>query len=318
MKHRTGIGGSLVVDWARCWSVPRVAPVIQAVILAMGCGIPSQEIPVGSMRFIKEDPQEQFTAQSIADSVNLFEWEPTSDIVRDDWIVGGDGVLARSPNDRFLVRMQHGGTATMTGMFEGDSRNVHSVELELEGLHPRDVVRLLWAREGQEFDNRRSIKQSARLGRGGLHRKFRFPVGRDPEWGTAVKQLRFSVKVEGARDISLWRIAAEQLIVDSEQLNEALGRGWKIDLAGVNRNVLLGLPGHSFERPLKVAPGSDLRFACGIPGTQVVPVTFRVLVLAEGKPGRAGSTKIFEEVLDAKEGERWFEAEVDLSSYSAR
>lgn len=280
------------------------------VCVAAGCHGTSPAVETAVLRFSAEAPQEVFEPTAVAEPTTALEIKASR-----QWRVSGPVEEGRVKEGLLQVRLLERGTASFTLRPGALPAGIDVVEIDVAGLRPQDTVRLLWTAEGERFVKARSLTLSARQGVGAARRTFSFPVGRESTWSDEVEALCVEIEA-GPHRIQLGSLRAVRLEIDRQRLDDAAGKPWLCDRAGVVLGALLGLPGRPIERRFRVPEGAVLRFSVAGPANLDSVVDYRVTVALPDGDGEA--VEVFRTTAAPGDPEAWRAAEVPLADWVGR
>lgn len=290
---------------------------VAAVVGAWGCGAGSPGDGAQLLRLVTDSPQELLELSILGRSVDVAEL-PLQPV---RWEAGPDGTVLVNQNGGLeLVRADRAKRWAETRS-EIDASEIDVVEIEFEGLRLENSVALTWwAEDRDQALGPASIDQRAgRPPRDG-RQKFRFEVGRHRGWRGRIHRMRIEIGRRPAHTAIVRSIHLLRTEADPEAIAIAAARPWAVDLNGVVRSAMLGVPGADQSHIVEIANDSVLNFFWGVPSTIRVPV--RLSVVATPLNGdREGRTEtLWEKEVDPKDAAllgRWHREVIDLGGVAA-
>ena len=285
--------------------------------LVTGCWSRSEEpatLPdVTSLRFIEEDPETFLDSSDLLIQIPVLSWHGREELAV--WIAESPGtsLVPSTTSDGVNVAVtETPGVLSVSLEKPIPATRGMTLELDITDIHRHDIE-MSWIRDGESTpcDTCRLVESLPARSEGRM-KTFRFELSPNDSWSGEVTELRLALHVppDKRTEVRGVRLLQERPIV--QKIAESQKRAWKLDLANDVRNVLLGGPGQTHQRSLKVPTGGRLVFGYGIEPGGAVGSTFSVHVNRDQQE----SELVFSDTVDRSD--IWHEAVVDLSRFSGQ
>ena len=270
--------------------------------------------PSGPIRFITEDPETFFNAQTSIpwqrETLQIWSLRDPHEVKK--WrIIGADRL---SEVSRSGLRVNSSGyRIKLVRNVTIDASKTPILAFELRGFLKGQLI-LEWSDGEQPWQQRRRL--ILRAEETNATSQYRFLVGEQRTWRGQIKRLRLTLLGPEKHTLELRSMTAERLSYSADILDRGALGPWKLDIDDEVRNVFLGVDSLPVEFPVTVEPEQMLSFGFALQETCPGPVEWIASFLPQD-PSDAEKQTLFQHRADpgSPQAAVWHDREIDLTPW---